>query len=149
MPSGGIQTSKTLMGFSANLPATYTSAGYAALTYTASCEVIDIGEFGIDSNTVTYETICDGVINKRKGAIDYGTLNMVLAHVPADAADILLIAQARNTTGNISVRFTLNTGRIMYVSGVVKSYKFQLGGNGEIIRAAVVIELNTDHVVGT
>lgn len=137
----------TLYAISAAVPATYDSAGFAALTWTDVAEVTDMGEYGATYEVVSHNPLATRRTVKRKGTVNDGALAMQLGRDPADAGQALIIAgvdgAARDTVH--SHRVTLQDGTIQYVTGQLFSYTTNVGSSNQIVGAAVTVEL--DNVI--
>tara|TARA_R110002167_G_scaffold45515_4_gene136735 strand:+ start:1000 stop:1449 length:450 start_codon:yes stop_codon:yes gene_type:complete len=134
----------TLYAISAAVPATYDSAGFAALTWTDVAEVTDMGEYGATYEVVSHNPLATRRTVKRKGTVNDGALAMQLGRDPADAGQALIIAgvdgAARDTVH--SHRVTLQDGTIQYVTGQLFSYTTNVGSSNQIVGAAVTVELD-------
>lgn len=114
----------TVVSIVASEPATYDSAGFAALTFITVGEVLSIGEFGGSATVATFTPLNSGTVNKRKGSIDYGTATMSIADDESDAGQILLKAgfdgAARNTIHSIKIEN--DNGDVAYFVALVTSF---------------------------
>ena len=127
----GARTSAcTKLHISSAAPATYTSAGFSALTWTEIGEVTDLGEFGRQYNLVTHNQLGSRRVVKRKGSYNDGTINAQMARVPADAGQVIL-----------------QGGEIFYFSAQVMSYTTNIGGADQIVGATVAMEIDNDIIV--
>jgi hypothetical protein len=69
-----------------------TKTAYASLSYTEIGEVESIGEFGDQASTVTFTSLSDARVRKRKGVRDAGDLALVVGHDPLDEGQIACTA---------------------------------------------------------
>ena len=125
----------TVIGASATQPATENIAGYVALTYTDIAEVTNFGESGGTATVTSFTPVNSGVVNKRKGSKDYGTMSLSLASDIADAGQILLKAGfdgAQEQTIH-SFEITDNAGNITYFMGLISSFTTVRGDANAII----------------
>ena len=73
-------------------PATYTEAGFEALTGLLTIgEITDAGEFGRQYNLVTHNPIGDRRTVKKKGAYNDGQMTLQLARDPSDTGQAGLV----------------------------------------------------------
>jgi hypothetical protein len=60
------------------------AAAYAADAWTEIKEIEDIGEFGPEASEITFSSVGDGYVRRRKGVIDNGSLQLVCGRDPLD-----------------------------------------------------------------
>lgn len=123
------------------LPATFDSTGYAALTWTAGGEVVNMGEFGAVYSLITQELLASRVVKKFKGNVNYGSLQLELGRAPGDAGQVLLIAGLASDA-SYSFKVTLQDGTKQYFTGKIMSYTTNVGGSNQITAAACMIEID-------
>lgn len=128
------------MAFSAAAPATQDQLGYEAVSYTDSGEVITIGAVGPENEVLTFQTVCDGKINKRMGAANYGSQSLELAFDAANGAQQILETAAADRTP-VTVRETLSSGDVLYYIAYVASFKTD--PSSQILRATVTLEVDS------
>jgi len=133
------------LAVSAVAPATYDSAGFAALTFTDIGEITDMGEFGREYASVTHNPLGDRRTVKRKGSYNDGALALQMARVPGDAGHILLLA-ALELDDSYSFEVTLQDGTIMYFSAQTMSYKTGVGSVDQITTASCTLEIDNDII---
>lgn len=136
----------TTLGVSSTLPATYDQSGYAALTFVAVGEIIDMGEFGKTYNIVNHSPISERAVVKRKGSYNEGALALQLGRVPGDAGQTVLIA-ALASDNSYAFEIVLNdagasTATTMYFTGQVASYTTSIGAVDSITSATCNIEID-------
>ena len=139
--SEGVSSIGSCIAFSATLPADEAIATYEALTWTDSGEAITLGDIGPENAVITYDTVCDGIVNKRMGSTNYGQQAMEFAYVSSNAAQVILSAAVRNKS-KIAARETLPTGDVIYYSGYVAKAKQMTGGAGDILKLSVSFEID-------
>ena len=133
---------------------TDTVAEFAATsTWTLIGLVESVGEFGDESNPVTFQSIGDGRVRKSKGARDAGTLAIVCAHDPLDVGQAAMIA-AEATNNPYSFKVVLPDGpsgysdTILYFRGLVMGKRQNIGNNENVVRrnfnVAIDSEIFTD-----
>ena len=79
----------TTIGISADKPATFTAAGYEALTFTIIGEIVDAGGAGATYAPITHSPLGSRAVQKYKGSVDYGSRTLQLALDNEDAGQIL------------------------------------------------------------
>jgi len=109
------------LSVSAATPATFSSAGYAALTWTEVGETSELPEFGATCSAVTFTPIETGIVNKFHGERNYGSITIPLAYDYADAGQNILRA-ALASEDEISFRETRTDGTVRYMMGKVMSF---------------------------
>jgi len=109
------------LSVSAATPATFSSAGYAALTWIEVGEASEVPEFGATCSAVTFTPIETGIVNKFHGERNYGSITIPLAYDYADAGQNILRA-ALASEDEISFRETRTDGTVRYIMGKVMSF---------------------------
>jgi len=109
------------LSVSAAIPATFGSAGYAALTWTEVGEASEVPEFGATCSAVTFTPIETGIVNKFHGERNYGSITIPLAYDYADAGQNILRA-ALASEDEISFRESRTDGTVRYIMGKVMSF---------------------------
>lgn len=140
--SQGIQTNGSCLAISAIVAATKDQAGYEALTFTDSNEVTSFGSVGPTNNVIKYDTVCDGLVNKRMGTTDNGNMQATIAWDTKNGAQIIFWAKVHDKT-KFSVRITLSSGDVIYFDAYVSSMPVDLGGSGDIIRSGINLEVDS------
>lgn len=141
--SKGVSSIGSCMSFSSTVTADRTQAQYAGLTaWTQSGEATNIGDVGPENEVITFNTVCDGVVNKRMGATNFGQQAIILAYDADNGAQAIVAAKALDKTP-LAVRETLATGDILYYEAYVASLKTQVGGSSDFLRAAVTLEIDS------
>ena len=137
-------SSNTILSVSASLPATHDSTGFAALTYTAVSDVVDMGDFGPIYNEVKHIPISDGIVQKFKGSLDYGKMSMKLGRDADDAGQAIL----KGATGlgsqlAIAFKVTFQDTSIQYFTARVMSYTTGVGSTDQIVGATVDVAITS------
>jgi len=135
-------------------PASYTAAGYGALTYEQIRPIQSIGAFGTSFESVTFDDICTGLRTKIKGINDNGEMEIVAAFDDTNDGQTAAVAAAKDTsTGNYNFKVTLpnkqnstGTDAIFYFSGKVMSANTTAGGASDIVTRTFNIGINTEIV---
>jgi hypothetical protein len=123
-------TAGTTIAISAGVPATFNSAGYAALSYTSIGEVTNFGEFGRVYQLVTHNPVSSRGTQKFKGSYNEGTMNLQLGLDTDDAGQVL--AKTASTSDSL-----------YYFQAMVMSFNVNLGEVNSITSAACTLEVTT------
>lgn len=131
---------------SAAQPATYTEAGYEALTWTEVGEVTNLGETGREYNQVTHQPLKTRGIVKLKGSFNAGSFELQFAYDSDDAGQILLRA-ASVDDDNYSCKILYQDGSARYFQGQVMTFKQGVGGVDDITSGTSMIEVTLNGAV--
>ncbi len=121
------------------------TTGYPSLNYTLVGEVIEIPEYGPSAQVVESNPLAEGVTEKFKGFINYGSVNIGLEADFEDAGQAILTA-AVDGLGKYkrhTFRITYPTGTSEYFSGKVFSFTRNIGSANSMIGASVQLEIET------
>lgn len=142
--SNGVATVGSCMAFSLGLAASGLQAEYEGLAWSNSGEVTQLGDVGPENAVLTFDTICDGKVNKRMGPTNFGQQALELAYVNggANAAQVLLQGAVLSKV-KVSARESLNGGDILYYEGYISSAKVMAGTSQDIIKLSVNFELDS------
>ena len=66
-------------------PATYNAAGFAALTWIACGELAELPSFGAEAALATHTPLKTGIVAKRRGSLNYGSVALTMAVSDDDA----------------------------------------------------------------
>jgi hypothetical protein len=132
----------TTLHVCASAPATYNTAGYAALTWVAVGELVDAGDFGREYTLVTHNPLANRTTQKFKGSFNEGKLAAKLGLDTDDAGQILMKAASLSDSAYSFKVTTQNTDKY-YFPGMVMSWKVGVGGVNKITEAMADIELTT------
>lgn len=135
----------TLISVADAAPATYDAAGFAALTYALVGEAAEIPTFGAEAALATHTPLATGVVNKRRGSVNYGSKTIPMALSDSDAGQaILRTAGLANpgTDSQVSVKVTMPNMEIQYYTAQVMSFKTNIGNADAIAMAEVTLELD-------
>lgn len=134
---------------SASLPATYDSAGFAALTYTTVAEVTDLGSgLGKKYDMIEHRPVNDRKKYKFKGGYDNGSLAIKLASATAtatDAGQTLMIA-ASNSDADYSFKITVQDGSDYYFTAKCMNFTTDFGTLNNILAANAELQVTSDIV---
>ena len=129
------------LAFHAGPPPSHDLAGFGGLTYVHSGELITIGDVGPESEVITANTVCDGIVNKALGARNYGQQSNILVFKSDNGAQEIVEDASEDGT-IVAVKETLSSGDIIYYNSFVSSFKIQAGGTSDYLRAAVNFEID-------
>lgn len=128
-----------IYSISANLPATYDAAGYAATTvvFTAIGKVSDFPMYGSKRNVNEFVPIA-GAVEYMKGAPRYGSGDLLMGDVPADAGQVILKA-ADASANHYSLKIVYPDTEIHYLDVLVSGWTLSGGKEGApMIRTATL-----------
>jgi len=132
----------TCIAVSAALPATFNSAGYAALTYTTVGELESIGDLLLKKAAVTFSNLCTGKTSTLKGIEEALTIQIGVALDRDDAGqDIMRAAYA--SINDYSFQVSEANGDKIYFTGKVMSDGVKYGGVNDIKKANYDIGVTT------
>jgi hypothetical protein len=133
---------------SAAAPATEDATGYAALSYTQVKEVQNLGAIGPTFEDVTFVPLEDGVTQHRKGAVDYGQLQVTMA-VDTDDPGQALVASGVDGAEKSTVfshKITLGDGAVRYFRGQIYSNPETVGDASTMILSEVMVMVSSTPV---
>lgn len=140
-------TSRTSAGTTLHIasaaPATYDSTGYAALTWVAVGEVVDLGEFGRQYNKITHNPLGTRSTHKKKGSYNEGTMSVQLALDTDDAGQIMLKTAALSDSDYSFKVTTQNTDKY-YFQAQVDGFRVGIGGVDKITSASVNLDITSN-----
>ena len=135
-------TATTTLKISAGVPATFDSAGYAALTYTSVGEVTNFGEFGREFDLVTHNPVASRGTQKLKGAFNEGAIALQIGLDTDDAGQILMKAASLSDSLYAFLITTAN-GDKYYFQGLTMGFKVGLNDVNSVSSATANIEITT------
>jgi hypothetical protein len=122
---------------------------FKALTWVEIGEVEDGGEFGDESNDVTFQSLSDGRVRHLKGARDAGTIDLVVGDDPLDPGQIALRA-AEQTKFMYNFKIVYEdaptpdfSNSVDYFRGLVMSFRKNVGEGDNVMRRTASIGINT------
>lgn len=130
------------IALSAALPATFTAAGYDALTYTVLGEVTDLGEFGRVYEVIRHNPINTRATRKLKGSFDEGQVPLTVALDNDDAGQILA-KTASLSDADYSIRVVDQEGNQYYFLAKVMSFRRRFGTVNNVVSATIMLELSS------
>lgn len=139
----------TIVSVSATAPATYDATGFAALTWSACGELADLPAFGAEAALATHTPLRTGVVAKRRGSLNYGSVTLTMALSDADTGQGVLQTKGSAAAGAsalVSVKVALVNGDIQYFTAQVMSFKTNVGNADAITMAEVTLEIDNSVV---
>ena len=121
---------------------------FEADTWKEVKNVEDLGEFGDESNEISYGVIGEGRMFRLKGARDAGTIALVCVRDAFDDGQRALIA-AEKTSHDYNFKVEVGddpaggTPTIYYFRALVMSAKNAFGGVGDVVKTAFNIGVNS------
>lgn len=105
-------------------------AQFEALDWTQITAVGSLGETGITTNILTYDTWDTVVAQKAKGITDAGSPDLECARIPGDPGqEILVLAGAVGNVNNYAFKEERNDGTVRYHRGLVAGPRWPGGRN--------------------
>jgi len=144
----GVNTSAgTTLAICPGNPATYDSAGYAALfggsSHAVVGEITDLGEFGREYALVTHNPVGTRGTQKFKGSFNEGTMSLSLGLDTDDAGQIMMKI-ASNSDDAYSFQVVTQNGDTYFFQAMVMSWKMGVGSVDQITTASCSLELTTN-----
>ncbi len=135
----------TVVSVSTTAPATYDSAGFAALTWSPCGELAELPAFGAEAALATHTPLATGIVAKRRGSLNYGSVALTMAVSDTDTGQTVLqdaAEAAAGTDAQVSVKVVLVNAEIQYFTAQVMSYKVNVGNADAITMAEVTLEID-------
>ncbi|MHB2165734.1 hypothetical protein [Alsobacter sp. R-9] len=139
--------SKVYICTSTTIPTTLSA--FKALTWVEVGEVMEVGEFGDESDVIEFTALGDARVRKFKGPRDAGTLEITCGRSPNDAGQIAVRA-ALNDDFDRPFKIVLNdklttggTPTGFYFGGSVLGMKTKVGNVKDIVEDTITIGVNT------
>lgn len=139
----------TIVSVSASAPATYDATGFAALTWSACGELADLPAFGAEAALATHTPLKTGIVAKRRGSLNYGSVTLTMALSEVDTGQAILQTKGSAPAGqsaSVSVKVALVNGDIQYFTAQVMSFKTNVGNADAITMAEVTLEIDNSVV---
>jgi hypothetical protein len=131
--SAAITSATTVLYVSNGQPGSYTTGGFAALSWTEVGELSDIGNLGGTTNVVKHMPIKTGAVVKRSGSTDYGTLNLKGAKASDAGQTILQTAFDARSSISFKIVYPSALGTTNYFTGIVASTITSVGNSDQIL----------------
>jgi hypothetical protein len=142
------------LSISATLPATYDAAGYGstAVAFTAIGLVENYGTYGLKAQINTFIPVDTGIVSKTKGTKDYGSMQVTLGDVPADAGQVILAAAVESKAHySAKIVYPLGNGEstpeTVYMDVLVSEFQSMNGAANDIRKRSLVLEVCKKPVV--
>jgi len=135
----------TTVGISASLPATFDSAGYAALTFSVLGEVVDYSAGGKQYSTTERVPLAGDTTKYLKAIKSYAQETFTMSRDDDDAGQIIALAGVDAKT-DYSIEINNPDGTVDYYTGIVLSYNDTRGDASAIINKAMVVQPTSDTV---
>lgn len=107
--------SGAIFSICATLPESYDAAGYQStdLVFSEVGEIENYGEYGVTANVSNFTAVKTAIVQKFKGAKDYGTMSMTLGNMPSDAGqDIVEAAVESQNRYSVKIEYPLASGEV-------------------------------------
>lgn len=129
---------------SAAEPATYDTAGFGALSWTEVGEVESLGEFGGTASITNFTPLSTGVVKKRKGSIDYGTVAAAIGRLVGNTGQAILKAGFDGASKYVvhSFKVVTSAGEIAYFTGIVGSFTKAVNDSNAVTMVNCNVELD-------
>jgi hypothetical protein len=122
-------------------------------SWTEIAEIIDGGEFGKKFDKIDYISLASRIHRKRKGGIDYGSLNISMARIPTDSGQEV-VQEAVDSDQAYNFKVTLNDATAATGTGshpttylfkaLVMSYTTNIPNANDIVRATMTLEIDSE-----
>jgi hypothetical protein len=135
----------TLLSVSASSPATYDIAGFEALTFSLVAEASEIPELGGVAALATHTPLATGIVAKRRGSINYGSITVPMALSAADTGQGILRTAGDTDAGEdaqVSCKVERPNGNIEYFTAQVMSFTTNTSNADAITMSGVVLEID-------
>ena len=135
----------TTVGVSLSDPATYDASGFGALTYLPCGEIAEVPSFGSEAALATHTPLKTGIVAKRRGSVNYGSLTLTMAYSDSDTGQNLLKNCGDAIPGvdsTVAVKLLLKNGDIQYFTAQVMSFKTNVGNSDAITMCECTLEVD-------
>jgi len=130
-------------------PATYDQAGFEALTWALCGELSDLPTFGAEAALATHTPLATGIVAKRRGSLNYGSVTLTMAASATDAGQAILQTLGEGAAGSdatVSVKVALVGGEVQYFTAQVMSYRTNVSNADSITMVEVTLEIDNSIV---
>lgn len=132
-----------------DLSDTQALAEFEADSYIEVGEVESVGEYGDESERVTFASLRDGRTRKFKGTRDAGDFSIVVGHDATDEGQLALVA-AEQSHLDFNIKVVANdaltlggTGSVDYFYGKIFSKRKNVGDVNNVVRASYPVGINS------
>jgi len=105
--------------------------------------------FGAEAALATHTPLKTGIVAKRRGSLNYGSVTLTMALSEVDAGQTILQTKGSAAAGAsalVSVKVALVNGDIQYFTAQVMSFKTNVGNADAITMAEVTLEIDNSVV---
>lgn len=130
-------------------PATYDAAGFGALSWSTCGELAELPSFGAEAALATHTPLATGIVAKRRGSLNYGSVALTMALSDDDLGQGILQTAAEAGAGadaQVAVKVELVNGETQYFTAQVMSYKTNVGNADAITMAEVTLEIDNSVI---
>lgn len=129
---------------SAGEPATYDTTGFNALSYTEVGKIESIGEYGGSAEVSSFTPLNDGIVDKLKGSIDYGSAALSIGRLTGDVGQGILKDgfDGNNRDTVHSFKIINSDGATAFFTGLISSFVTVQDGANNVIMVNCNVELN-------
>ena len=125
----------------------HASSGFPSLTYTEVKNVGSIGEYGIDTNMISYDMLSTAVSRKAKGITNAGDPEVEVARDDTDPGQLLMrAAGAVSNHNSYAFKVVKQDGSIDYLRGLVAGPNSPSGRNEDFDLHVFALALNQEPV---
>lgn len=127
-------------------PATEDKAGYEALSWVVVGELVDLPAYGPTVAVVESLPLATGVVEKRNGFINYGSVALGLEQDVSDAGQVILQGAIDDPTAafkELSFKVSFTDDKVDYFQGGCFSYTTEVGAANSMIGSTAQIEINS------
>lgn len=145
--SSALTSATTSVYIGTTFPTTLDAAGYGAVTWLKIGEISSVGTLGGKTNVIKHIPVDTGVVVKRGGSQDFGTLNLQLArHAGADITALNSAFKSRASTA-FKIAYPTALGQTDYFTAIVAGTQTNVGNADQILGYAVDLEIDSEIVV--
>jgi hypothetical protein len=148
--SAAITAAGSRLYISNALPATYTKAGFEALTWTEVGEVTEIPSFGKVYNIVTFNPLGDRQTIKRKGSYDNGEMDIPYAYDVNDDAGQVILQAAVDSDNSYSFKVDIKEDPVLksvYFTAQATSSPITVGSVDAIVMKNTTLAIDNDVLI--
>lgn len=134
MPRSVVESNTGLqIAISSVIPETFDEAGYEStdLVFTDIGEVETVGPHGVERQIITFTPVDTGVIAKMPGSKDYGSMDVSIGNIPADAGQVIVKASSESNS-HYSVKLTYPDGEVHYLDVITYRFRYTGGGANDV-----------------
>jgi hypothetical protein len=109
----------------------------------------DLPSFGAEAALATHTPLRTGIVAKRRGSLNYGSVTLTMALSDLDTGQTILATKGSATAGTsaqVSVKVALVNGDLQYFTAQVMSFKTNVGNADAITMAEVTLEIDNSVV---